>query len=148
LLNNRRKPTDTCTKGNPKAVRIHTIDVRISPSLARCYHSELTASIHATRLNTIQLSNNQFTGPLPLELFHLPRLQALVADVFGARSLGKILGAITVIDATGGAIGPWITGMAYDAVGNYQLGFGIMAVLIGIAFVAAMLVRMPAKPAH
>ena len=75
-------------------------------------------------------------------------LQALVADVFGARSLGKILGAITVIDATGGAIGPWITGMAYDAVGNYQLGFGIMAVLIGIAFVAAMLVRMPAKPAH
>jgi MFS family permease len=75
-------------------------------------------------------------------------LQALVADVFGARSLGKILGAITVIDATGGAIGPWVTGMAYDAVGNYQLGFGIMAVLIGIAFVAAMLVRMPAKPAH
>jgi MFS family permease len=73
-------------------------------------------------------------------------LQALVADVFGARSLGRILGAITVIDATGGAIGPWTTGMAYDAAGDYGLGFGIMAGLIAIAFVAAMLVRVPARP--
>ncbi|MCU0975657.1 MAG: MFS transporter [Steroidobacteraceae bacterium] len=73
-------------------------------------------------------------------------LQALVADVFGARSLGKILGAITVIDATGGAIGPWITGMTYDATNDYGLGFGIMTALIAVAFVAAMLVRTPARP--
>jgi len=75
-------------------------------------------------------------------------LQALVADVFGARSLGRILGAITVLDATGGAIGPWVTGMTFDASGSYQQGFAIMAVLIGIAFVASMLVRPPARPAH
>jgi MFS family permease len=73
-------------------------------------------------------------------------LQALVADVFEARSLGKILGAITVIDATGGAIGPWVTGMTFDAAGDYGLGFGIMAGLIATAFVSAMLVRMPARP--
>lgn len=75
-------------------------------------------------------------------------LQALVADVFGARSLGKILGAITVLDATGGAIGPWVTGLTFDAAGNYRLGFGIMVALIGLAFLASMLVRPPAKPAH
>lgn len=73
-------------------------------------------------------------------------LQALVADVFGARALGKILGAITVIDATGGAIGPSVTGFAYVATGSNQLGFGIMSALIGTAFAAAMLVRVPARP--
>ncbi len=75
-------------------------------------------------------------------------LQTLVADVFGARSLGKILGAITTIDATGGAIGPWITGMTFDATGSYQLGFGIMTALIAVAFVASMLIRTPARSAH
>jgi MFS family permease len=75
-------------------------------------------------------------------------LQALVADVFGARSLGKILGAITVLDASGGALGPWATGMLFDAVGNYQAAFTVMALLIGVAFLAAMLVRVPASPSH
>lgn len=75
-------------------------------------------------------------------------LQALVADVFGARSLGRILGAITAIDATGGAIGPWVTGLLYDQAGSYQLGFGVMTGLITIAFVAAMLVRTPLRPSH
>jgi MFS family permease len=75
-------------------------------------------------------------------------LQALVADVFGARSLGKILGAITVIDATGGALGPWITGLLFDLHHDYQLSFGLMSVLVTIAFCAAMLIRVPARPAR
>ncbi len=75
-------------------------------------------------------------------------LQALVADVFGAKSLGRILGAITVLDATGGAIGPWITGATFDATGSYQVGFAIMSALIAVAFIAAMLVRTPERPAH
>ena len=75
-------------------------------------------------------------------------LQALVADVFGARSLGRILGAITVLDAVGGAIGPWVTGLTFDAGGSYRIGFGIMTALIALAFTASMLVRVPAKPAH
>lgn len=75
-------------------------------------------------------------------------LQALVADVFGARALGRILGAITVLDATGGAIGPWVTGMTFDATGSYRSGFGIMVALVATAFLAAMLVRVPPRPAH
>lgn len=75
-------------------------------------------------------------------------LQTLVADVFGARSLGRILGAITVLDASGGALGPWVTGLTFDATGNYQIGFGVMSVLIGVAFTASMLVRVPDRPAH
>ena len=70
------------------------------------------------------------------------------ADVLGARWLGSSLGAITAIDATGGAIGPWVTGLLYDQAGSYQLGFGVMTGLITIAFVAAMLVRTPLRPSH
>lgn len=72
-------------------------------------------------------------------------LQALVADVFGPRSLGSILGAITFIDATGGAIGPWATGMTYDSTGSYQAGFALMAALAAIALVCALLVRPPVR---
>jgi MFS family permease len=74
-------------------------------------------------------------------------LQGLVADVFGARSLGKILGGIAVIDATGGALGPWITGAIFDATRSYQLAFGLMTLLILLALAAAMMVRTPSRPA-
>ena len=75
-------------------------------------------------------------------------LQGLVADVFGARSLGRILGAITVLDATGGALGPWITGMLYDASGSYQLGFAVIVGLVAVALIAILLVRLPRQAAH
>ena len=75
-------------------------------------------------------------------------LQGLVADVFGARSLGKILGGITVLDATGGALGPWITGALFDVTQSYQLGFGVIVVLIAVAFAAILMVRLPERAAH
>ncbi len=75
-------------------------------------------------------------------------LQGLVADVFGARSLGKILGGITVLDATGGALGPWVTGALFDATQSYRLGFGVIVVLIAIALVAILRVRLPERAAH
>jgi MFS family permease len=75
-------------------------------------------------------------------------LQALVADVFGARSLGKILAAINVMDATGGALGPWVTGMLFDVNHDYQFAFGLMSALVATALCAAMLVRVPARPAR
>ncbi len=50
-------------------------------------------------------------------------LQAVAGDVFGARSLGRVMGAITVLDAGGGALGPWMTADLSDRSGNYQNGF-------------------------
>jgi MFS family permease len=75
-------------------------------------------------------------------------LQGLVADVFGARSLGRILGGITVLDATGGALGPWITGALFDVSQSYRLGFMVIVVLIGVALAAIQLVRLPERAAH
>jgi MFS family permease len=75
-------------------------------------------------------------------------LQGLVADVFGARSLGKILGGITVLDATGGALGPWITGALFDVAHDYRIAFSVIAVLIAVALAAILLVRLPERAAH
>jgi MFS family permease len=75
-------------------------------------------------------------------------LQGLVADVFGARSLGKILGGITVLDATGGALGPWITGALFDVTHSYRLGFAVIVVLIAVALAAILFVRLPERAAH
>jgi MFS family permease len=75
-------------------------------------------------------------------------LQGLVADVFGARSLGKILGGITVLDATGGALGPWVTGALFDVTQSYQLGFSVIVVLIAASLAAILFVRLPARAAH
>ncbi len=70
-------------------------------------------------------------------------LQAVAADAFGARSLGRVMGAITVLDAGGGAIGPWITGLLFDRYGTFVPAFMLMAGLIGVAIVLALSLRMP-----
>ena len=75
-------------------------------------------------------------------------LQGLVADVFGARSLGKILGGITVLDATGGALGPWVTGALFDVTQSYQLGFSVIVVLIAVSLAAILFVQLPDRAAH
>ncbi len=72
-------------------------------------------------------------------------LQLLTADVFGARSIGKAMGAINVLDAGGGALGPFVTGVLYDVSGNYQLGFGVIVALVALAMVMLVLVRLPRK---
>ncbi len=73
-------------------------------------------------------------------------LQAATADAFDARSLGRVMGAITVLDAGGGAMGPWITGLLYDRYGSFTVGFGVMAVLIGLAIVMVSLLGRKRGP--
>lgn len=74
-------------------------------------------------------------------------LQAATADAFDARSFGRVMGAITVLDAGGGAIGPWITGLLYDRYGSFKVGFGVVAALIGIAILMVVLVGRSAARA-
>lgn len=74
-------------------------------------------------------------------------LQLLTMDCFGVRSGGKILGTITVLDALGGGLGPWITGVLYDRTGSYQAPFALVSGLILVAFFLATTIRTrPAAP--
>jgi MFS family permease len=69
-------------------------------------------------------------------------LQAVAGDIFGARSLGRVMGAVTVLDAGGGALGPWVTARIADRSGDYQAGFLVVTGLIAVAFICASLLRV------
>ena len=68
-------------------------------------------------------------------------LQLLTVECFGLRATGKILGTITVLDAIGGGLGIWLTGLLYDKTGSYQVPFTVLVVLIILAMLAATRVR-------
>ena len=61
-------------------------------------------------------------------------LQRLAADFFGRREIGKILGLITLIEVSGGAIGGRITGyLADQSGGDYTTAFYGVTVAAGLA---------------
>ncbi len=69
----------------------------------------------------------------------------LVADLFGLRSHGVILGSATFGATIGGAIGPIVAGSIFDVTGSYQLAFIISIILSIIGLVAATSLK-PASP--
>jgi MFS family permease len=63
-------------------------------------------------------------------------LQLLAADYFGPQHLGKILGAITVLDTLGGGLGPPLIGAIRDNTGSYDNAFLLVSGLV----IAALLI--------
>jgi MFS family permease len=76
-------------------------------------------------------------------------LQLLTIDAFGLKAAGKVLGTRTVVDALGGGLGPWLTGILFDRTGSYQVPFMVISGLVALTFVTAALLRVEtgARPA-
>lgn len=72
-------------------------------------------------------------------------LQApVVAQLFGTRSHGALFGVIMAGGGIGGAIGPVLTGRAYDTLGSYQLPFlVILAMAVAALLLISSLTRTP-----
>lgn len=68
-------------------------------------------------------------------------IQLLAVNAFGLSSAGKILGTITLLDATSGGLGIWITALLYDHFGSYHVAFMVIFALVLVAFFAATRVR-------
>lgn len=66
----------------------------------------------------------------------------VVAQLFGTVSHGALFGVIMAGNGIGGAIGPVLTGRAFDVFGSYRLPF---LVLIGMALAAVLLVTSLTK---
>ncbi len=69
-------------------------------------------------------------------------IQVLAADLFGMLALGKILGAINILDTMGGAAGPIVTGILVDRTEGYLQPFIVISVLLLIATIAASFLDM------
>ncbi len=65
----------------------------------------------------------------------------IIAESFGLRSHGVILGMLIFIATIGGAIGPLTAGRIYDISGNYQPAFLTATALSVIGFVLAFMFR-------
>jgi sugar phosphate permease len=70
-------------------------------------------------------------------------LQLTCMDTFGTRAGGKILGTITVLDALGGGLGIWITGVLFDRTKSYEIAFVLIAGLVFLALLAALALQDP-----
>jgi len=69
-------------------------------------------------------------------------IQVLAADLFGMLALGKILGAINILDTFGGAAGPVVTGIMVDQTQGYLQPFIVITVLLLLATICAALLDM------
>lgn len=76
-----------------------------------------------------------------------PFMQAIRADYFGRRAIGKILGVSTAIIAIGQVGGPMIAGLSADLLGNYRAGFTLLALFAGAGSLFFVLARKPKLPA-
>ena len=72
----------------------------------------------------------------------------MTTDAFGLKAAGKILGSITVLDALGGGLGPWVSGVLYDRRGSYNLSFLTVSGLILLSLLGASTIQVrPPEPA-
>ena len=72
-------------------------------------------------------------------LYTMIQLQAV--NNFGVTDSGKILGTITLLDAIGGGLGIWLTGVMFDKFGNYHVAFYILCGLLALALLVSTQVR-------
>ena len=66
-------------------------------------------------------------------------ISPLVAEFFGTRSHGTILGIVIFIASVGGAIGPILTGRIFDKTASYQAAFLVMLALVVMGLVMTLL---------
>lgn len=60
----------------------------------------------------------------------IPLRFSILADYFGTRSFGSILGLTSSVNAIFGAAGPLLVGLIHDIEGSYRLGFTVLTVLV------------------
>ena len=64
---------------------------------------------------------------------------AIPAEIFQGRHYGTIFGTLSLASVVGGALGPWVAGVLYDATGSYTLAFWIAIGCTGLSAVAIWL---------
>ena len=72
-------------------------------------------------------------------------IQLVTVETFGQRSLGKILGIISLIDTLGAAAGTVLMGRLKDSTGDYLVPFIIVTAVALVAVINVLFIR-PVRP--
>ena len=70
-----------------------------------------------------------------------PVMNSMATELFGTRSIGSILGSLTIAYTCGVAIGPLLAGTTHDATGSYAIAFSIAAGIMALAFACSLFLR-------
>jgi predicted MFS family arabinose efflux permease len=62
-----------------------------------------------------------------------PIVSAMTADAYRGPQYGTIFGLVHLSNGLGAALGPWLSGALYDALGSYRLAFGVAIGSVGLA---------------
>ncbi len=71
----------------------------------------------------------------------VPLYSNMVADLFGLRAHGAILGTVTFCVGIGSAIGPVFTGYCFDVMGNYLIAFATCGAVAAISVLLISFIR-------
>ena len=75
---------------------------------------------------------------------YVAMIAPILAEYFGVRKIGSLLGYFMSSIAIGGALGPWLAGHAFDVSGSYDLPVMIVGILGVLAAVLAA--GIPGRP--
>jgi len=67
-------------------------------------------------------------------------ISSVVAEYFGTRSHGLILGIVIFIGSVGGAIGPLTAGYVFDVTSSYQLAFLLLLAVAVVGLILTLLI--------
>ena len=68
-------------------------------------------------------------------------ISPIVAELFGIRSHGGLFGIVVCFGTTGGALGPFVTGLLFDRFLNYTAAFTTLILIAAIAFVLMLCLK-------
>jgi MFS family permease len=68
-------------------------------------------------------------------------LQLQAVNAFGLKAAGKILGTLVMVEAIGGGVGIFATGVLFDLHKSYQMAFTLICVLLALSLVASTRVK-------
>lgn len=68
-------------------------------------------------------------------------ISPIVAELFGIRSHGGLFGIVVCFGTTGGALGPFVTGLLFDRFLNYAFAFSALILIAAMAFVLMLCLK-------
>ena len=68
-------------------------------------------------------------------------ISVIIADLFGTRSHGVLFRIVFFSGHVGGAIGPFMAGLAFDVTGSYRIIFLILALTIAFGLILILMLK-------
>lgn len=111
------------------------------PIMIICFILLLTALLWLTRADTLW---EMYAFAMVYGIAHggfFTAISPMVAELFGIRSHGSVFSIAVFFGTTGGALGPFVTGLLFDRLLNYTAAFSILILIAAVAFVLMLCLK-------